>query len=35
MKDKFALSIMKCDPNGPLVMFVSKMIPADKGRFFA
>merc|ERR1719224_256860 len=26
----------KCDPNGPLVMYISKMIPTpDKGRFFA
>merc|ERR1712193_520077 len=34
--DKFADSIRTCDPNGPLVMYVSKMIPtSDKGRFFA
>jgi elongation factor 2 len=35
MNDEFAQSIMRCDPKGPLMMYVSKMIPADKGRFFA
>jgi elongation factor 2 len=34
--DKYAEAIRNCDPNGPLMVFVSKMIPAsDKGRFFA
>merc|ERR1712193_603277 len=34
--DRYANSIRTCDPNGPLVMYVSKMIPtSDKGRFFA
>jgi elongation factor 2 len=36
LSDKYANSIRTCDPNGPLVMFVSKMIPtSDKGRFYA
>eukprot|EP00747_Dinoflagellata_sp_TGD_P135023 gnl/TRDRNA2_/TRDRNA2_175403_c0_seq1.p1 gnl/TRDRNA2_/TRDRNA2_175403_c0~~gnl/TRDRNA2_/TRDRNA2_175403_c0_seq1.p1 ORF type:complete len:849 (-),score=-15.13 gnl/TRDRNA2_/TRDRNA2_175403_c0_seq1:117-2663(-) len=36
LNDKYADSIRNCDPNGPLVMFVSKMIPtSDKGRFYA
>jgi len=36
MDDPTATSIRNCDPNGPLVMYVSKMVPtADKGRFFA
>ena len=34
--DKYAEAIRNCDPNGPLMLFVSKMIPSsDKGRFFA
>jgi elongation factor 2 len=34
--DITAKAIRECDPNGPLVMYVSKMVPtADKGRFFA
>jgi elongation factor 2 len=29
-------SIVECDPNGPLCVFISKMIPTDdKGRFYA
>jgi len=36
LDDRYAEAIRKCDPNGPLMMYVSKMIPAgDKGRFFA
>jgi hypothetical protein len=35
MNDIFAQGIMACDPKAPLMMQVSKMIPADKGRFFA
>jgi len=36
LDDEFADGIRKCDPEGPLMVYVSKMIPAtDKGRFFA
>jgi elongation factor 2 len=36
MDDATATSIRNCNPNGPLVMYVSKMVPtSDKGRFFA
>jgi elongation factor 2 len=36
MDDPTANAIRNCDPNGPLVMYVSKMVPtSDKGRFFA
>uniref|UniRef100_A0A0A0KH05 Tr-type G domain-containing protein n=1 Tax=Cucumis sativus TaxID=3659 RepID=A0A0A0KH05_CUCSA len=34
--DVYASAIRNCDPEGPLMLYVSKMIPAsDKGRFFA
>jgi len=34
--DISAKAIRSCDPNGPLVMYVSKMVPtSDKGRFYA
>nr|GEZ88474.1 elongation factor 2 [Tanacetum cinerariifolium] len=35
--DAYANAIKECDPNGPLILYVSKMIPdaSDKGRFFA
>jgi len=34
--DAWHAGIKKCDPNGPLVMYISKMIPTpDKGRFYA
>jgi len=36
MDDETAQSIRGCNPKGPLVMYVSKMVPtSDKGRFFA
>jgi elongation factor 2 len=36
MDDPIATSIKACDPNGPLLMYVSKMVPtSDKGRFYA
>lgn len=34
--DEAAVAIRNCDPNGPLMMYVSKMVPtSDKGRFYA
>jgi len=34
--DEAALGIKNCDPNGPLMMYISKMVPTtDKGRFYA
>ncbi|KAI0040378.1 eukaryotic translation elongation factor 2 [Auriscalpium vulgare] len=36
LDDESALGIRDCDPNGPLVLYVSKMVPtSDKGRFYA
>ncbi|SAL96738.1 hypothetical protein [Absidia glauca] len=34
--DECAIGIRKCDPNGPLMLYISKMVPtSDKGRFYA
>ncbi|KAK9504337.1 hypothetical protein O3M35_010692 [Rhynocoris fuscipes] len=34
--DEAALGIKTCDPNAPLMMYISKMVPtSDKGRFYA
>jgi len=34
--DAACLGIKNCDPDGPLMMYVSKMVPtSDKGRFYA
>jgi elongation factor 2 len=36
MDDEAANAIRSCDPKGPLMMYVSKMVPtSDKGRFYA
>jgi elongation factor 2 len=36
MDDGAATAIRACDPKGPLVMYISKMVPtSDKGRFYA
>jgi elongation factor 2 len=36
LDDEAATSIRNCDPNGPLVMYVSKMVPtSDFSRFYA
>lgn len=36
MDDECAVAIKKCDAKGPLMLYVSKMVPtSDKGRFFA
>jgi elongation factor 2 len=34
--DEAAIAIKNCDPKGPLMMYVSKMVPtSEKGRFYA
>lgn len=36
MDDECAVAIRNCDPKGPLMLYVSKMVPtSDKGRFYA
>merc|ERR1712127_933742 len=36
MDDEAAKAIRNCDPKGPLMMYISKMVPtSDKGRFYA
>lgn len=34
--DEAAVAVKNCDPDGPLMMYISKMVPtSDKGRFYA
>jgi elongation factor 2 len=34
--DECAVAIQHCDPNGPLMLYISKMVPtSDRGRVFA
>ena len=36
MDDAAAIGMRNCDPKGPLMIYISKMVPAaDKGRFYA
>merc|ERR1711991_974137 len=36
MDDECAQGIANCDPNAPLMLYISKMVPtSDKGRFYA
>jgi len=36
LDDEAAVAIKNCDANGPLMMYISKMVPtSDKGRFYA
>lgn len=36
MDDACAVAMRNCDPKGPLMIYISKMVPAaDKGRFYA
>lgn len=34
--DEAAIGVKNCDPDAPLMMYISKMVPtSDKGRFYA
>jgi elongation factor 2 len=34
--DEISVAVRNCDPNGPVMMYVSKMVPtSEKGRFYA
>ncbi|GFO47266.1 116 kda u5 small nuclear ribonucleoprotein component protein [Plakobranchus ocellatus] len=36
LDDEAAVAMKSCDPNGPLMMYIAKMIPSpEKGRFYA
>ena len=33
--DECARGIRECDPNGPLMIYISKIVPGEKGRFYS
>lgn len=35
LDDPAAIAIRDCNPDGPLMIYISKMVPADKSRFYA
>ncbi|CAH8573851.1 unnamed protein product [Heterobilharzia americana] len=36
LEDEAAIAMKNCDPKGPVMMYISKMVPtSDKGRFYA
>lgn len=36
LEDKYSQAIKNCDPNGPLMLYISKMVPtSEAGKFYA